>query len=99
MSAPIQINPERRRQVAAALRARLPGRCVLSDPEDTRPYECDGLAAYRQLPMIVTLPDSEEQVLAILDICRELAVPIAPAPACRVARCRSPRAWSFRPRA
>jgi glycolate oxidase len=39
---------------------------VLADPEDTRPYECDGLAAYRQLPMIVTLPDSEEQVLAIL---------------------------------
>ena len=70
--------PERRRQVAAALRARLPERCVLSDPEDTRPYECDGLAAYRQLPMIVTLPDSEEQVLAILDVCRELAVPVVP---------------------
>jgi glycolate oxidase len=78
MFAPIQINQERRAQVAAALRARLPERCVLSDPEDTRPYECDGLAAYRQLPMIVTLPDSEEQVLAILDVCRELGVPIVP---------------------
>ena len=68
----------RRDQVAASLRARLPDGCVLSDPEDTRPYECDGLAAYRQLPMIVTLPTSEEQVLAILNICRELGVPIVP---------------------
>jgi len=69
---------ERRRHVAAALRARLPDGCVLSDPEDTRPYECDGLAAYRQLPMVVTLPTSEEQVLAILNTCRELNVPIVP---------------------
>ena len=60
------------------MRAALPERCVLSDPEDTRPYECDGLAAYRQLPMVVTLPDSEEQLLAILAICRELKVPIVP---------------------
>ena len=68
----------RRAEVAAALRAHLPERCVLSDPEDTRPYECDGLAAYRQMPMIVTLPDSEAQVLAILQVCRELKVPIVP---------------------
>jgi glycolate oxidase len=78
MSAPIPIDTERRRQVAAALREKLPQHCVLSDPEDTRPYECDGLAAYRQLPMIVTLPTSEEQVLAILNVCRELNVPIVP---------------------
>lgn len=78
MSASLPIDPERRRQVAQALLAVLPQRCVLSDPEDTRPYECDGLAAYRQLPMIVTLPDDEEQVLAILNVCRELNVPIVP---------------------
>lgn len=78
MSQSLPIDPERRRQVAAALRAVLPERCVLSDPEDTHPYECDGLAAYRQLPMVVTLPDSEEEVLAILNICRELKVPIVP---------------------
>ncbi|MGG7603910.1 FAD-linked oxidase C-terminal domain-containing protein [Massilia sp. BKSP1R2A-1] len=82
MTAPIPVPAERRRQVASALRARLPAHLansiVLSDPEDTRPYECDGLAAYRQLPMIVTLPTSEEQVLEILDICRELKVPIVP---------------------
>jgi glycolate oxidase len=78
MSASLPINIERREQVAAALRARLPVGCVLSDPEDTRPYECDGLAAYRQLPMIVTLPVNEEQVVAILNVCRELNVPIVP---------------------
>jgi glycolate oxidase len=79
MSASLPINNNARRQeVATALRARLPDSCVLSDPEDTRPYECDGLAAYRQLPMIVTLPSNEEQVLAILDVCRELNVPIVP---------------------
>jgi glycolate oxidase len=78
MSASLPINNQRRQQVADSLRARLPQSCVLSDPEDTRPYECDGLAAYRQLPMIVTLPTSEEQVLAILDVCRELKVPIVP---------------------
>ncbi|MEO7496134.1 MAG: FAD-linked oxidase C-terminal domain-containing protein [Massilia sp.] len=78
MSAPLPINPERQRQVADALRALLPERCVLWAAEDTRPYECDGLAAYRQLPMIVTLPDSEQQVLAILNLCREMQVPIVP---------------------
>jgi glycolate oxidase len=74
----ISVDPERRRQVSMALRAVLPERCVLAEPEDTRPYECDGLAAYRQLPMVVTLPDNEEQVLAILKVCRELQVPIVP---------------------
>ena len=78
MIPPIPVDPERRRAVAAALRAVLPARAVLADPEDTRPYECDGLAAYRQLPMVVTLPDDEAQVLAILQVCRELNVPIVP---------------------
>ena len=68
----------RQQQVLAALLAVLPPRCVLSATEDTRPYECDGLAAYRQLPMIVTLPDTEQQVLAILQVCRELQVPVVP---------------------
>lgn len=76
--APASAPVERREQVAAALRARLPERAVLHDPEDTRPYECDGLAAYRQLPMIVTLPSTEAEVLAILAVCRELKVPIVP---------------------
>ncbi|HEV7816702.1 MAG TPA: FAD-binding protein, partial [Janthinobacterium sp.] len=68
----------RQHEVVAALRAVLPPRCILSEAEDTRPYECDGLAVYRQLPMVVTLPDTEEQVVAIVKVCRELKVPIVP---------------------
>ena len=74
----VPIDNARKQQVAAALRALLPEGCVLSDAEDTRPYECDGLAAYRQLPMIVTLPQDEAQVLAILNTCRAMNVPIVP---------------------
>ncbi|HEY0586673.1 MAG TPA: FAD-linked oxidase C-terminal domain-containing protein [Pseudoduganella sp.] len=62
----------------AALRAALPPSSVLSDQEDTRPYECDGLSAYRQLPMAVALPGDEAQLLAALKICREFNVPVVP---------------------
>ncbi|MES2537183.1 MAG: FAD-linked oxidase C-terminal domain-containing protein [Pseudomonadota bacterium] len=68
----------RQHEVAAALRRVLPESSVLFNEEDTRPYECDGLAAYRQLPMVVVLPDTEAQVVAILNTCRELAVQIVP---------------------
>jgi len=68
----------RQRQVAEALRACLPAHGVLSAAEDTRPYECDGLAAYRQLPMVVALPENEAQLIAALKVCRELKVPIVP---------------------
>ena len=78
MSVTLPIDSARQFQVDAALRAVLPDGCVLSNAEDTRPYECDGLAAYRQLPMIVTLPQNEAQVLSILAVCRELNVPIVP---------------------
>jgi len=69
---------ERQRSVAAALSAALPAGCVLSDLEDTRPYECDALSAYRQPPMVVVLPQDEAQVLAVLKVCREMQVPIVP---------------------
>jgi len=68
----------RRRQVAEALRPVLPARCLLADTEDTRPYECDGLSAYRRLPMIVALPETEQQVIDVLAVCRALQVPIVP---------------------
>ena len=69
---------QRQRNVVAALRAVLPAHCVLFHEEDTRPYECDGLAAYRQLPMVVSLPETEAQVIAILNVCRQMRVPIVP---------------------
>jgi glycolate oxidase len=64
--------------LVAALRAALPPSSVLSELEDTRPYECDGLSAYRQPPLAVALPADEAQVLAVLKICREFGVPIVP---------------------
>ncbi|MFS2025675.1 FAD-linked oxidase C-terminal domain-containing protein [Massilia sp. CT11-137] len=84
MNAPV--SPETRavsqREAAAAplaaLLAVLPDRCVRSDPEETRPYECDGLAAYRQMPMIVLLPENEAQIMAAIAVCRQLNLPIVP---------------------
>ena len=73
-----KINPERQREVAAALRAFLPEHAVLHRAEQTRPYECDGLSAYRQLPMVVALPETEEQVVEILRSCHALGVPVVP---------------------
>ncbi len=68
----------RQQEVAAALRAVLPAHAVLYAEEDTRPYECDGLAAYRQLPMVVVLPENEAQVVAALKTCLRLDVQIVP---------------------
>jgi glycolate oxidase len=64
--------------VVAALRAVLPSRCVLHRPEDLRPYECDGLTLYRQMPMVVVLPEQEAQVVRVLELCHRLEVPVVP---------------------
>jgi len=68
--------PERRNHVANALRGVLPADCVLSREEELRPYECDGLTAFRQLPLLVVLPHTEEQVRDVLKVCRSLEVPV-----------------------
>ena len=49
---------------------------MLFDHEDVKPYECDGLSAYRQVPMVVALPETEDQVCRILKTCHELRVPV-----------------------
>src|SRR2546421_2515804 len=72
------LSPVRQHEVAAALRAFLPARAVLFDEEDTRPYECDGLTAYRQVPMVVALPETEEQVQRVLQTCAAMGVPVVP---------------------
>jgi glycolate oxidase len=64
--------------VVQALLEFLPRRAVLHAEEDTRPYECDGLTAYRQLPMVVALPETEEQVRRILQTCSALGIPVVP---------------------
>jgi glycolate oxidase len=72
------IDGARQHQVLAALRAVLPPHALLFREEDTRPWECDGLTLYRQLPMVVALPESEAQVVAVLKVCHELGVPVVP---------------------
>jgi glycolate oxidase len=67
---------EHRLAVAEALRALLPADCVLSRDEELRPYECDGLSVFRQQPMLVVLPRTEEQLRAVLLQCRRLEVPV-----------------------
>ncbi|MFY9314368.1 MAG: FAD-linked oxidase C-terminal domain-containing protein [Burkholderiales bacterium] len=73
-----QIDFALQRKVSAKLREFLPERAVLWEAEDTRPYECDGLTAYRRVPMVVALPETEEQVQRILRTCHALGVPVVP---------------------
>ncbi len=67
-----------RRQAAlvGALGRILPPECVLYRHEDTVPYECDALTAYRCPPLAVALPETAEQVAAILRSCHEMRVPV-----------------------
>ena len=67
---------ERQAQVVAALRQHLPEHALLWQREDTVPYECDGLSAYRERPMVVALPETEAQVGAVLRACYTLDVPV-----------------------
>ncbi|WIV98430.1 FAD-linked oxidase C-terminal domain-containing protein [Kinneretia aquatilis] len=59
-----------------ALSAELPAHALLWTDEDTTPYECDGLSAYRQRPLAVALPETEAQVGAVLRVCQQLQVPV-----------------------
>ena len=64
MNAPHEAKPltdAARQALLDGLAAILPDAALLTRPEDTVPYECDGLAAYRQLPLAVALPDTEDQ--------------------------------------
>src|SRR5690349_22842527 len=72
----VAIDLARQREVVGALHAFLPAQSVLFDYEDVKPYECDGLSAYRQVPMVVALPETEEQVCRILRTCHELRAPV-----------------------
>jgi glycolate oxidase len=59
-----------------ALHARIPDLTVLHRAEDLRPYECDGLSAYRTVPLLVVLPERIEQVELLLKLCHEQKVPV-----------------------
>jgi glycolate oxidase len=72
------VDLERQRAVVAALKDFLPEHCILWREEDTRPYECDGLTLYRQVPMVVALPETDDQVARIVRTCHDMNVPIVP---------------------
>jgi glycolate oxidase len=67
---------ERQAEVVQALQAVLPHGALLWHSEDTTPYECDGLTAYRERPLVVALPETESQVQAVLQACHRLQVPV-----------------------
>jgi len=67
---------ERQAQIIQGLQAHLPAHQLLWQREDTTPYECDGLTAYRERPLVVALPDTEAQVQAVLRTCHALNVPV-----------------------
>ena len=71
---PVAHHPE----LLAALRQLLPARSLLVEAEDTHPYECDGLTLIRQRPMAVVLPADEAQLVAVLQLCHRLSVPVVP---------------------
>ena len=68
----------RRTEIISDLRRILPAECVIAEEEGLRAYECDGLTAYRQLPLIVVLPETTEQVSDVLQYCYGEGIKIVP---------------------
>lgn len=81
MSATYLDNPQPRahddaKTLARELRLIVPEDAVLLEEEDLRPYECDGLSAYRELPLVVVLPETTEQVQEIMRLCHQRKIPV-----------------------
>jgi len=64
------------RALQAELAAILPPAALLLTPEETKPYECDGLTLFRAQPAAVVLPENEAQVVSILKACHAARVPV-----------------------
>ncbi|HET7193203.1 MAG TPA: FAD-linked oxidase C-terminal domain-containing protein [Pseudolabrys sp.] len=69
---------DRRSRIVTALRAIVRGEGVIADQLEMRPYETDGLTAYRQLPMVVVLPETTQQVAEILRYCHDEGIKVVP---------------------
>jgi glycolate oxidase len=78
MPIPDSATIDRRDAIAKALRAIVPGEGVIEAPVEMRAYETDGLTAYRQLPLVVVLPETTEQVSEILKYAHENAIKLVP---------------------
>jgi glycolate oxidase len=68
----------RRDAVAADLSAIVPGEGVVTHPDGLRPFESDGLTAYRQMPMLVVLPETVAQVSRVLRYCHDNGIRVVP---------------------
>ncbi len=66
----------RQAQVVDALQKAVPAHALLWNREDTTPYECDGLTAYRERPLVVVLPETYAQIKSVLQTCHALDVPV-----------------------
>ena len=69
---------KRRAEIVAALKRIVPGEGVIASEAAMRPYESDGLTAYRQLPMVVVLPETTAQVSAVLAYCHREGIKVVP---------------------
>ncbi|MFQ6551414.1 FAD-linked oxidase C-terminal domain-containing protein [Aestuariibius insulae] len=78
MPAPDPLVLSKKAALVAALRDHLAEDAVISDPAETRVYECDALTAYRCPPLCVVLPSSTEEVSQVLKICHRMNVPVVP---------------------
>ena len=78
MPAPDPAVLAQRDDLAADLRRILPAEAVIADADELRAYECDGLTAYRALPMLVVLPETTEEVSRILALCHGRGVKVVP---------------------
>src|SRR5918911_4030058 len=68
----------RRMEIVRRLNEIVPGEGVVADPDGMRPFETDGLTAYRQMPFVVVLPETVEQVSRVLRYCREEGIRVVP---------------------
>src|SRR5579871_4917532 len=69
---------KRRREIVRALRTMVPAEGVIDTEREMRPYQSDGLTAYRQLPMVVVLPHTTDQVAAVLRYCHQNGIKVVP---------------------
>src|SRR5215467_9574284 len=67
-----------RDRIVAALRSIVPGEGVIAGEREMRAYETDGLTAYRQLPMVVVLPETTQQVAEVLRYCHDEGIKVVP---------------------
>src|SRR6266446_514319 len=69
---------QRRAEIVEALQRIVPGEGVIVSEAERRAYESDGLTAYRQIPLIVVLPSTVEQVAAVLRYCKQTGIKVVP---------------------